>query len=513
MSQNDLVLRENELRSNRLVANVMFVCFIINTAVFILNLIGFFIIPMKIMNIAYFVSAIALLLPTLLVRVLKGTQSWIKYVNVMAALICVFILSLVLTFHVVVLYAFPVAIATLYYNKTLNRMTLVMNIMVVSVGQVLAFILNTYEDWNFPNLNNMIIYGVIPRGLEVLLMSVVLNKVCIGTGRILGELTGVMEKEKKVTEHSVLIAQKAMEVSNELLDSVTELVETSDIVEKSNQMIANETEIVLHDSADNKRHIDTANEKIINITDRIEELNKQGNDVVNLSEQVKEITNDNQKRIDKANDSMEQIHRSTDECKNVISFLGEESKEIINIVNIITEIANQTNILALNASIEAARAGEHGRGFAVVAEEIQKLAEQTRASVDNIGKIIQSVVANTDQAVGAMERSVLLTQTGLSSIKEVEAAFTNIKLSNIEMTGKIVDMVENNKVIRQNSRDVVDYMDKVRNTIGNSFGVVEHVSAATQQSSAGAKVLVEMVGKINNMAVQLASIDKLNSRI
>lgn len=83
-------------------------------------------------------------------------------------------------------------------------------------------------------------------------------------------------------------------------------------------------------------------------------------------------------RMDDATDSMEQIHRSTNECKKVISTLGEESKEIIGIVETITRISSQTNILALNATIEAARAGEHGKGFAVVAEEIQKHSESKR---------------------------------------------------------------------------------------------------------------------------------------
>ena len=509
MSQNEIILRESELRSNKTAANVMFVCFLIDTTAFILNLVGFFIIPMKIMNIAYFVSAIALLLPTFLTRVLKCTKSWIKYVNVIVALICVFTLSLVLTFHVVVIYAFPVAIATLYYNKVLNRITLVMNILVVSVGQILAFILNTYEDWNFPNLTSMIIYGVIPRGLEVLLMSVVLNKVCIGTGKVLSDLTVIMEKEQETAKHSTFIAERAMEVSNGLLGSVEELVETSDIVEKSNQLIANEAETVLYNTTDNKSHIKIANEKISDMAEKIEKLNKQSEEVVSLSEKIKGTSEDNQNKIIKASDSMEKIYESTDKCKNVISLLGEESKEIINIVSVITEIASQTNILALNASIEAARAGEHGRGFAVVAEEIQKLAEETRASVDNIGKIIQNVVANVEQAVNTMEQSVELTQTGLNSINEVEEEFTRIMSSNIEMASKIVDMVEINRVIRRNGRDIADYMNRVKDTIENNFGVVEHVSAATQQSSAGAKVLVNMVDNINKMANQLANIDDL----
>ncbi len=80
----------------------------------------------------------------------------------------------------------------------------------------------------------------------------------------------------------------------------------------------------------------------------------------------------------------------------------------------ITGISNQTNILALNASIEAARAGEMGKGFAVVASEIQKLAEQTKGAVDNIGNIVNETVRHTENAVNVMEQTANLTEVPLN---------------------------------------------------------------------------------------------------
>lgn len=80
----------------------------------------------------------------------------------------------------------------------------------------------------------------------------------------------------------------------------------------------------------------------------------------------------------------------------------------------ITGISNQTNILALNASIEAARAGEMEKGFAVVASEIQKLAEQTKGAVDNIGNIVNETVRHTENAVNVMEQTANLTEVPLN---------------------------------------------------------------------------------------------------
>lgn len=180
-----------------------------------------------------------------------------------------------------------------------------------------------------------------------------------------------------------------------------------------------ETGNVLESFSRNTKEITSANERTQDINTRLEELAGMNGQVSGLARKINELSEDNQNKMDSATDSMKQIHVSTNECKELICRLGEESKEILGIIQVITGISQQTNILALNASIEAARAGERGKGFAVVAEEIQKLAEQTKRAVDDIGNIVTESVHNTDNAVSVMEQSVRLTETGMLSIQEV----------------------------------------------------------------------------------------------
>ena len=120
--------------------------------------------------------------------------------------------------------------------------------------------------------------------------------------------------------------------------------------------------------------------------------------------------------------------------------MNEESKEILGITRTISGISQQTNILALNATIEAARAGEHGKGFAVVAGEIQKLAEQTKRAVDDIGRIVTESVENTDGAVSVMEQSVKFTETGMRNIRKVGDSTAMIIGANEQMTRQIMEM-------------------------------------------------------------------------
>ena len=107
------------------------------------------------------------------------------------------------------------------------------------------------------------------------------------------------------------------------------------------------------------------NESTQDINTQLIALDEQNSEVAKLAEQVNQKTKENQVKMDFAVQSMEQIDGSTNACKEVIRKLGEESKEIIGISEVITGISAQTNILALNASIEAARAGENGKGFGI----------------------------------------------------------------------------------------------------------------------------------------------------
>ncbi|VVN25874.1 hypothetical protein PS662_04615 [Pseudomonas fluorescens] len=130
--------------------------------------------------------------------------------------------------------------------------------------------------------------------------------------------------------------------------------------------------------------------------------------------------------MDEASSSLEQIARALNSTATVINTLGQRSQEIGGIVGVITSIAEQTNLLALNAAIEAARAGEQGRGFAVVADEVRNLASRTRQATDEISGMIQSIQQETGNAISTMEQGNVLMQEGLSRNANVASALARI---------------------------------------------------------------------------------------
>ncbi|NMZ79820.1 MULTISPECIES: methyl-accepting chemotaxis protein [Pseudomonas] len=130
--------------------------------------------------------------------------------------------------------------------------------------------------------------------------------------------------------------------------------------------------------------------------------------------------------MDEASSSLEQIAGALNSTAIVINTLGQRSQEIGGIVGVITSIADQTNLLALNAAIEAARAGEQGRGFAVVADEVRNLASRTRQATDEISGMIQSIQQETGNAISTMEQGNVLMQEGLSRNANVASALARI---------------------------------------------------------------------------------------
>ena len=126
---------------------------------------------------------------------------------------------------------------------------------------------------------------------------------------------------------------------------------------------------------------------------------------------------------------MNAIHDSIRELSGVVEGLGNHSQAIGQIIEVITGIANQTNLLALNAAIEAARAGEHGRGFAVVADEVRKLAEQSSRSAEQISQLINTIQSDTKHAMNSMEAGTREVQQGILVVHEAGETFGQIQMS------------------------------------------------------------------------------------
>ena len=493
------VLVQNEKQANKAVSKVMRITFIIFTLVYILNVLGIFIVDMKVMTMAYVLGSIMLWMPTILVNVAKQDGSYVKYALTICAVIFITIVTSTLGYHVVLLYIYAIAIASLYFSKKINVMTMILSVIGVSAGQIICFWFNIFPDKNFTTLYKLIVYSIVPRAMVLIAIAAIFTMLCERTTGMLSNLMNAEEQERMIEEMR-LMHEKSVETSKTLMGMVKELSHITENSMESNRQIVEETGNVMDSFSKNSEEITGINERTQDINARLEELTAINRQLSDLANQVNQLSKENQNKMNSATESMEQIHRSTNECKEIVWKLGEESKEILGIIQVITGISQQTNILALNATIEAARAGEHGKGFAVVAEEIQKLAEQTRKAVDNIGTIVTASVEDTGRAVKVMEQSAELTETGMESMSEVGSSTASITSSNEKMTKQIVEMDHTVENIWIQSNEVAKGMQQVNVSTQNNYKAIEQVNAATQENSAGVEMIEDMVVRIRKMA-------------
>lgn len=502
MNEKSTILIENEKQANRIVARLTNITFVIFTLIYILNIVGIFKVRQNIMTIAYIGGGILLFIPTIMVNVLKIQKSYVKYVNIACTSLCIMLLCTTLTYHVVALYVYPIALASLYFSKRLNIVATVLTVVCCSIGQIAAFYLETTVDDNLDTLNRAIIFGVIPRALVVVAIAAIFTMLCERTAVLLSNLMGA-EEQKLMYEKMQKMQESAALTSEKMFDMVKEL---SDITEESllaNQRIEEESENLLLSSTENKSSVEQIEARIQDNTEELNELSEMNHATALLTQDIDDCTKENQKRMSDVTTSMEEIHLSSDACKEIITHLGNESKSIIGIVKTIKDISAQTNILALNASIEAARAGEHGRGFSVVATEIQKLAEETKTAVESIGAIVEVVVKNTEDAVTAMEKNEFYANKGSENIQKANESATLIKSYNEELVGKIQNIDSTANGIRERSNSIAESMQLISSNTQQNCDAVSNVSSDTQQNTEGTKRVVEIVGQIKDLSEQL----------
>ena len=202
-------------------------------------------------------------------------------------------------------------------------------------------------------------------------------------------------------------------------------------------------------------------------------------------------------------EQMNSIAQTVQQTGEIVGKLGERSKEIGNIVEIISNISGQTNLLALNAAIEAARAGEHGRGFAVVAEEVRKLAEESQNASQKISDLIQSIQEETNQAVASMEEGRREAEKGKENVTATGESFSEI----LSMIGDVkkASLAVSERVLqlREDMNTIVDGMGEVDTSAKGIGSESQNVSAATEEQAAGMEEIASSSRSLANMANDL----------
>lgn len=313
------------------------------------------------------------------------------------------------------------------------------------------------------------------------------------------------------------LARAMQTVSKTMKEIITQLVESSEHLGASSQEMtasaeqsahaANQIAMAITDVAAGAsiqlNVVDKTTQVVEKMSADIQKVAIDAGDVATIAKKASTSAKDGSKTVDEAKRQMESIERTVGDSAKVVAKLGENSKEIGQIVDTISGIASQTNLLALNAAIEAARAGEQGRGFAVVAEEVRKLAEQSQEASKHIAELINEVQSDTENAVIAMS-------TGSHEVK-LGTEIVNIAGKNFDEISSLIEQVSNqlgsiSVDIRQTasgSQQIVSSIQEIDKISKDAVGKTQTVSAATEEQSASMEEITSSSHSMVEMADQL----------
>ncbi|MFY3791323.1 methyl-accepting chemotaxis protein [Ureibacillus sp. MALMAid1270] len=282
------------------------------------------------------------------------------------------------------------------------------------------------------------------------------------------ELTASTEENKKATGQIVESIQQFASGAEQ----------QSDAVEKSSKV-----------TEEMQKNINVIAEKAGNASDKA----KQALQEVQLGNET----------IQQAVEQMQSINRTVKSIEGAVSNLGKRSIDIGNIVQTIKQIADQTNLLSLNAAIEAARAGEAGKGFAVVADEVRKLADESAKATTQIADIIGHIQLETEEVVNTMTAGTEEVAKGISVMSEAGQKFSSIRANVLDVSNEVEEVSLATEEMSQQSNLVASSTLTVQELTQSNFTSVQNISASTEEQLASMEEISSSAEELAVMAEQL----------
>lgn len=305
------------------------------------------------------------------------------------------------------------------------------------------------------------------------------------TSNLKALILGIQQKAQELSQNAISISHNALESkeeTNEIVRSITSINDNTQQVK-----------VACEETAKAVTEISRGIVRVADNTANIAEATNTMNDV----------TTQGSSSVQSAIGQMEAIQQHSIQFANIIGELKVDSDEIGQIMQLITGIAEQTNLLALNAAIEAARAGEAGKGFAVVADEIRKLADQTSNSASKVRTLIDEIQTKTEVAVQSMESSSTEIQEGTQLIYKVGTLFTTIQHAVQNLSTDIDDLSALSEQMSAGSEEVTASIQEIASMSVHSADSSSHVTVASDAQLATIAEIALATKALTNMSQEL----------
>lgn len=305
------------------------------------------------------------------------------------------------------------------------------------------------------------------------------------------------------------IIKEVLEQSKLVADTSHELAKKAVLTSKASEQITFAVRQIAAGADTQVQSITATSVSMNQMSAGVQQISANSQEVASTAKYATEIAHNGRNIIDRSMDKIETVTTTVMQSAEMMLHLGDRSKAIGNIVDVITGIANQTNLLSLNAAIEAARAGEHGRGFAIVANEVRKLAVESGQAAKQIAELIKEIQTETSKVSQFMVTGTTDVQEGLAAAKEASHSFqqiheaieivtkqiSEVSVATEQMVAGTEDVLHSVQTIVKVAEEATSETGKVQNVSEESRSLIDEIVTSAESMSQIAQNLHGLVGK------------------
>ncbi|WP_440895490.1 methyl-accepting chemotaxis protein [Amphibacillus sp. Q70] len=312
-----------------------------------------------------------------------------------------------------------------------------------------------------------------------------------------GQLAAAFNKMSKQLKHLIVNIQQT---STQLRDSATDMSATSEQTAASSQEVGEAVNEIAGGTQDQANDLEDVNMRVEALTKTLESMFQLNDKMHTITGETAQVATDGNRIIEKLEQSNTNSLTASEKISQDINQLSDHVAEITEVMETIENIAEETNLLALNASIEAARAGEHGKGFSVVAEEIRNLAAQSKSATKHVHEVVSTIINETAKTVKAVSDTMKTTKALNADVEETKDQFDQLSVS-------IEGIVDALTASASEMSQIKVHNQEIRVAIESASSVAEETAASVEEI---ASTVDEQTRVMNNVSESAEKLTELN---